>query len=390
MIYTEHEYLAHHGVDKQKWGHRNGPPYPLSDGSHSASEKKAGWRKSLNSTGNNSSKSDTSSVKSSKSEKSSDSKNTRIKKISSEETNKSESARKKKTLSTKKKVLIAAGITAASVALATYGAYRIHDRRSDTYTKKHVDGFIREGESFYTLSYDPNRTQNTDMFFAAHDKQDRTQYRALFNGKIKSPIYDENGNNIGTGEFYKWQIKNTATSNIAYASEDSGAKSFRKLFKNDDFRDFVTNPERMESAFDATRYRFKGYREAKKALDAIRKGDVSDKNLNTVYRMFNYVIPYTGSNVDANDTAAKEAAQKLAKDVAVQRAKLFTDLKNLGYGALLDTNDSLYGGFKANAPLIVFDMDSIEKTDVTRLTTKDKVFSDLAYAGYEILEKLYG
>lgn len=29
MIYTEHEYLCHHGVDGQKHGVRNGPPYPL-------------------------------------------------------------------------------------------------------------------------------------------------------------------------------------------------------------------------------------------------------------------------------------------------------------------------------------------------------------------------
>lgn len=39
--------LYHHGIAGQKWGKRNGPPYPLSAGAHSASEKKAGWRKSL-------------------------------------------------------------------------------------------------------------------------------------------------------------------------------------------------------------------------------------------------------------------------------------------------------------------------------------------------------
>lgn len=40
-------YLEHHGILGQKWGRKNGPPYPLSAGSHSAAEKKAGWRKSL-------------------------------------------------------------------------------------------------------------------------------------------------------------------------------------------------------------------------------------------------------------------------------------------------------------------------------------------------------
>lgn len=39
--------LFHHGVLGQKWGTRNGPPYPLKPGQHSASEKKAGWQKSL-------------------------------------------------------------------------------------------------------------------------------------------------------------------------------------------------------------------------------------------------------------------------------------------------------------------------------------------------------
>lgn len=39
--------LSHHGILGQKWGKQNGPPYPLDAKDHSASEKKAGWRKSL-------------------------------------------------------------------------------------------------------------------------------------------------------------------------------------------------------------------------------------------------------------------------------------------------------------------------------------------------------
>ena len=44
------EALYHHGIRGQEWGKRNGPPYPLGAGDHSAREKKAGWQKSLNKT----------------------------------------------------------------------------------------------------------------------------------------------------------------------------------------------------------------------------------------------------------------------------------------------------------------------------------------------------
>ena len=39
--------LYHHGILGQRWGKKNGPPYPLGASDHSASEKRAGWRKSL-------------------------------------------------------------------------------------------------------------------------------------------------------------------------------------------------------------------------------------------------------------------------------------------------------------------------------------------------------
>lgn len=45
--YYEDHYLAHHGILGQKWGRKNGPPYPLEPKDHSASEKKAGWATSL-------------------------------------------------------------------------------------------------------------------------------------------------------------------------------------------------------------------------------------------------------------------------------------------------------------------------------------------------------
>lgn len=43
---TEND-IQHHGILGQKWGKRQGPPYPLDGSDHSAAEKKAGWKKSL-------------------------------------------------------------------------------------------------------------------------------------------------------------------------------------------------------------------------------------------------------------------------------------------------------------------------------------------------------
>ena len=92
-------YLYHHGILGQRWGKRNGPPYPLGESDHSKSEKQAGWKKSLDS-GSEKSYNDNS------------------------KTNK-ETDKKKWHLSDGQKRAIKIGATVAATALLAYGTYRL-------------------------------------------------------------------------------------------------------------------------------------------------------------------------------------------------------------------------------------------------------------------------
>lgn len=103
--------LYHHGVAGQRWGKKNGPPYPLSASAHSASEKKAGWRKSLNGGGS-----------SAKRTKPAQSKNKSVVNALKRKFDSITPEQKAKAKKIAKTALIVAGAIAIT-ALAGYGAY---------------------------------------------------------------------------------------------------------------------------------------------------------------------------------------------------------------------------------------------------------------------------
>lgn len=293
------EVLKHHGILGQRWGKRNGPPYPLGGGDYTQSERKAikGERRAGNS----------------------------------------------------------------------------------IYNKKHFDEVLKKGSTtLSTLSYDENRTKDADMFYATHDIWDKHQYNALFNRPIPKTLYDESGRSIGNGICLKFRIDNKLKTDMKVASEDSGAKIFTKLYNKDrDFYNFVTDSSRMENYFVKEKYKFKGYQETKKILNKMKNPNYTptSNDLQTVYRMFNYVIPYDG-----------QGNVRKGNDVAKQRAKFFNELKKEGYGAVLDTNDAIYGGFKAKSPVIVFDMEQIIPDTVYQTKLSDKAVSNAALALRKILK----
>ena len=237
-------------------------------------------------------------------------------------------------------------------------------RKNSLRNKRHFDDTLKEGSKVRTLSFAENRTQGTDMFYATWDKHDQDQYMALFN----SPVKD-----IDSGKkTYKFAIDNKVVKDMNVASEDSAVEAFRNLVKNDrDFSNFVMDESRMQSHFVTSKYKFSGYREARDTLEKMREEghELTDSDLRKVYRMFNYVVPS-----DAGGNARE------AKDVLSQRTKFFKELKKMGYSAVLDTNDSIYGGFKARSPVIVFDMESIVPDSISQTKYSQVMVSRARFA----------
>lgn len=233
--------------------------------------------------------------------------------------------------------------------------------------KRHFDTTLKADKTkLQTLSYDPDRTKGVDMFYASTNALDSAVYKALLNKPIPKDITDENGNVIGTGMMYRKAIINNVNKDVKVASEDSAARIFSKLYTTDrDFFNFVVDRKRMRSYFDEKRYGIKGYRETRALMEKMDKNPdyVPNRNdMQVIYRMFNYVIPYDGGGVNPQG----------AKDVQTQRAKFFKALSDEGYGACLDTNDAIYNGLKASNPVIVFDMKSVVPKEILDTNANDR------------------
>lgn len=224
------------------------------------------------------------------------------------------------------------------------------DREKDIAYKKKTDFVLEKDSRLQTVSGSPDRLKDADMFYASHTKHDNAFYKSMYSVNYSEVLKQHKKPEL------KYVLSSKVTKNMTIASEKSGADAFAKLLNsNDEVKDFVFDPNKMRTYYTSRApKKFEGYKEALSVLDRVSakpNSKITKRDATTIYRLFNYTIP--------NNNASNV------------RSLFFEELKSRGYGGVFDTNDGLYGGFKTQSPVVIFDMEHVFNDSVTKMKVSD-------------------
>lgn len=377
----ENNELYHHGILGQQWGKKNGPPYPLDAKDHSASEQKAGWRKSLDSDKSeyrkaykqaknnekaalkNYYKKSWYGLKADKKAKDAlnkyiqstnetrwiteDYNDKKIKNRLDSETKISKTRQKyieyykKKGMSDDEaaiaaykrerteKMLLATGAVAVTAA-TIYGI--------QYYKEYNFDRIVHSGTELSRVAATDTISVN-DGFYAvfSKNKMDVNKYSGLYATQLK-----RNGSN----DIYRKTIN--IEQDLKIPSLKSATKALATLNNDPDFH------KRLISDIDDMRTNMilkggilsPGYKALSTAKSKLEKGVVDS----SVYKAYNIALA---------DTSGRT------------RERFFNYMKDHGYGVLIDYNDKNYSGYGTKAPIIVMDSNKVKVKDITKIGNRE-------------------
>lgn len=389
----ESNYLMHHGILGMKWGKRNGPPYPLGSGDHSANERREGWRKSLGSGKNEhlydrnqtNSKSHRSTTKASSNGGSSHNSQESLKSTIKQIVNKRDKDTQEKVKSTNesksvpvetkehtsvynkyvdyqanrykekfglddatakqkaqenaelmKKVLIGTGV-AVGVAAGTAAL---------VYAGRNYMGYtIKAGTKLQTLAKDPKRLEKGIQFYTSFIKSDQRTYLGMF-GKGKS------------GEkLLKYKINTGTLDDLKIPSRVESEKMFKEIFSRPESQQQLLSIKRdiMRDINDAavdkglTKEVITQSRKVSEAIDDILSGKIDYNHYNK------HILPLDDARVV---TKYGERLNNIFKQGTLEK----------GFDGVLDVNDSQKARWlRSLRPTIVFNK---EKVDIANATAR--------------------
>lgn len=304
-------YLQHHGIKGQRWGQKNGPPYPLAYEDHSASEKKEKWYYSLNKNTNN---------------------NSMLKKISdnSTESGKLSISSKKKSGNANKASSKTTGPTTERILspfkktglMSSNGIHASDIKTSKLFTARPLSDKgirVQKGAVVQHIMATPTKDMtNRDYLFVAATEADKKNYGGFFAALTKYR------NNVD--QMYKMEM--TAITDLVSPSKKERVNTFIEIYKNDPVRVATQLAE-----FNKRNYGGQ-YKESTEQL--IKK--YSKMTMHELKNMGYYT--YANSWFDPEAGTLKDMRSKL-------EAK--------GYNAIIDDNDKR-SFVQSQAPLIVFNV----------------------------------
>lgn len=247
-----------------------------------------------------------------------------------------------------KKIFAALGI-ASIVGAGAYYTYRTQGRKFLDYT-------IRKGSNIQTVTSDTNLLKDGNRFYFSKGKRDRDKYRALFSKNMKAnqnPMFAS-----GASDSYKKEAVLKARHNIKVASEKNAEKNFIKMLSKDkkvrgSFVNDLKNKGLSETMQEIWAPEY--YRKTIPAVDKFvnNNGDVnklSNDEKKDLYRYFNYNFV----NHNKYESVQKQFMNNMAKK---------------GYGAVVDSNDAVQGGFNTKSAAIMFNSKNIKMAEVRQLNS---------------------
>lgn len=250
-----------------------------------------------------------------------------------------------KRIRTERALAIAGGMTAAALT-----AYALNVQKQKT-----IDQFIESDSLLGRVDSNANKSVY-DAFYAFEDQNthDKNRYQGLYGLQTHNMGRDVYTKNIRVGE-----------SGIKVASPNNAKKAMSELMREDpEYKDTVKRLIRRNSLNGS-------YNPKQKELQLKALRDLNnDRITDSVYDAVNV-------NLAWHDPTSERANQKL-----------YTKLKESGYQAIKDMNDSKYSGYKAKNPLIVFDKSKVIVESVSKRASSDIINKGNVEIGKNITEQL--
>lgn len=326
--YYNHDVLIHHGIMGQKWGKRNGPPYPLGYDDHSSAEKEQNSIRVLSGQAN--------ALKAKAKKKYDDSwDNFRQNKKEEGFTDEQIEALKKRAETIAKVGAVALGVGVAYCLVSN--------------AVMNKDFVLEAGKQIYRVSSSNDGTVN-DIFYAATNKFDNKKYSGHMAAQRKAK---------STQMKKMAKLGGLDQDDLEYGLDESQIKGF--------FRDSYNNVFALKNQTKVA-----GAKTCKQLYNEMRKEALKNEDIYgwTDKILFNQSLPKSYAKWNQN-LGVKGRDSEFAKN-------FFKELKSRGYGGIVDINDSKLSGYTSTRPVIFFgQQNNVDLKSSSKITSRT-MMRDLA------------